>query len=575
MLARHLRVEEPSASSRVAWEDTPDAELPPPPLRDGLGQAHLPVSTRGPLAQVYYDQGLRLFLLGWGAEARRAFAEAARRDPSLAMAWWGLALTRGAGARHTASRAEAIARALALSEGLTDLEQRHIIAASLLVEKGPANARHAFVRELEYLIDCYPEDAEARLLLAGFLLEGYEPDGRPCQGHPYAQALLRELLRTHPDHAGVHHAWVCAMLDSARPETALESALRLVDLAPRGSPALVSAGRLLQRVGRLDEAREVLEAALEVDAAYLAEEGLPASAAPATEQALRLLVTGCAESGRYSEGQAWARRLRQRVEATGGEGQAALFAATTLAGLHLRFGFWKAASEVHVTLGPDASVAERGLHEGLRHYTRGVCALEAGRLLEAERACEALDVLHPGLSDERRAEARVLCPRDVARVVELAAAELRGALDARRGDSARAEAALTRAMRLERRLRAAGPVPFSRPAREALARVRVRSGREERALELALQLASERPGSGHARLLVAEVRVAQGALSEAVLDFTAFLERWRRADAHLPELQRARVFLASRGRLLRVVGADEAPVQAPVLPLRSLEKVSC
>ncbi|XXF75605.1 hypothetical protein P2318_21400 [Myxococcaceae bacterium GXIMD 01537] len=563
MLARHLRAEEPCVYSSTPWDDVPDAELPPPPLREGLGRAHLTVSTRVPLAQAYFDQGLLLLHLGWGTEARRSFAEATRRDPRLAMAWWGLGLSRGAGARHAAARSEAIARALSLSEGLPDLEQRYIIAASLLAEKGPGNGRHAFMREMEYLIDRYPEDAEARLLLAGFLLDGYEPDGRPGVGLPYAQALLRELLRTHPEHEGVHHAWVQAMLDGPRPEAAVSSALRLMDLAPGVGPALLGAGRLLQRVGRSEEARGVLEAAVATDDAYLAAEHLPAHAAPAAERAIRLLVLGCAEGGQYSEGQVWARRLRQRVEAAGNPGQAALFAATTQAGLHQRFGFWLAAADVSVEAGPESSVAERGLREGLRAYTRGVCALESGKLGEAERACDVLEQLHPVLAEERRSEGRVLCPRDVGRVVEVAAAELRGAVEGRRGDSARAEATLTRAMRLERRLRPAGPAAFSRPARETLVRVRMRFGREDRALEMARGLAEERPGSGHARFLVAEARVASGALSEAVGDFTGFLERWRHADAHLPELQRARAFLASRGRLLRVVGAVRGVEEPP------------
>jgi tetratricopeptide (TPR) repeat protein len=563
MLARLLRVEEPSVFSRGPWDDVPDAELPTPPLHDGLGLAHLPVSTSVPLAQAYFDQGLRLLHMGWGTEARRAFAEAARLDPHLAMAWWGLALTRGPGARFASARAAAIHTALALCEHATDREQRYIVAACQLADKGPANGRHAFLREMEYLIELYPEDAEARLLLAGFLLDGYEADGRPCAGQPYAQTLLRELLRTHPHHEGVHHAWVCAMEESGRAEVAKDSALRLLSLASHASPYLLSAGRLLQRIGLTERAHEAFQRAVEADDAYLAREALPANAAPCAELAIQRLVTTCAEAGQYREGQMWARRLRHRVEETR-DGQAVVLAACTLSSLHLRFGFWKAAADVHAELRDEATAAERGLLEGLRLYTRGMGALEAGRLVEAERACNALDALHTALAEERRAEFRILCARDVGRVAEVAGLELRGALEARRGDSARAEATLIRAVRLEQRLRSAGPLPYSRSARESLARARLRLGREEKALELALELASARPGSGHARYLVAEARVATGALAEAVLDFTAFLECWNQADPQLPELKRARAFVAGRGRYLRVVGSQQEAKAEPV-----------
>jgi hypothetical protein len=204
-----------------------------------------------------------------------------------------------------------------------------------------------------------------------------------------------------------------------------------------------------------------------------------------------------------------------------------------------------------VELTGEASAAERGLLDGLRRYSRGVSALEVGRLVEVDRACEELEALHTALSKERRSDGYTMCPRDVARVVEVAADELRGALAVRRGDAARAEATLIRAVRLERRLRTAGPAPFSRPARETLARARLRFGREDKALELALELVGERPASGHSRFLVAEARVAMGSFPEAVLDFSAFLERWRHADSQLPELQRARTFMAGRGRYPR------------------------
>ncbi|PTL78366.1 tetratricopeptide repeat protein [Vitiosangium sp. GDMCC 1.1324] len=570
MLARHLRAEDPSVFPIGPWDEVPDLELSTPPLREGLGRAHLKVSTRVPLAQSYFDQGLRLLHLGWGAEARRAFAEAARQDPGLAMAYWGLAVTRGAGARHATARAEAINKALALSEGVTDAEQRYIVAATFLADKGPANGRHGFVREMEALIDRHPEDAEARLLLAGFLADGYEPDGRPGQGQPYAQALLRELLRTHPHHEGVHHAWVQVMVESARPEAALESARRLRLLAPRAGTALLGSGRLLLRTGHAREAREVLEAAVAADDLWLAQESLPESAAPVAGLALRLLVQACADAGRYGEAQGWARRLRARVETVVPHvGQALVFAAATLSHLHVRFGYWRAASELRVELGPKARAAERALLTGIETYARGLRALDGGKLVEAERVCDELDALHPPLAEERKGDNRLLCPRDVARVVELAACELRGALEARHGDFARAEATLIKALRLERRLRSVGPAAFSRPARETLARVRLRSGREDKALELAEALVRERPGCGHAWFLLAEVHIARGSFAEAAPAFVSFLECWLDADPQLPELRRARLFLAGRGGL-----GVETPRPSNVIELRAVESLS-
>src|SRR5438477_10008515 len=71
------------------------APASPPPLLSGLGDAHHSVSTKNPLAQQYFDQGLKLVYAFNHDEARRSFQHAAELDPKLALAWWGVALTFG------------------------------------------------------------------------------------------------------------------------------------------------------------------------------------------------------------------------------------------------------------------------------------------------------------------------------------------------------------------------------------------------------------------------------------------------------------------------------------------------
>ena len=61
----------------------------------------------------------------------------------------------------------------------------------------------------------------------------------------------------------------------------------------------------------------------------------------------------------------------------------------------------------------------------------------------------------------------------------------------------------------------------------------------------------------------------RGALSEAAHAFASFLECWCEADAHLPELQRARTFLASHGG-----AGSKAPASANVIGLRPVGNAS-
>ena len=65
------------------------------PIFDGLGHLHHPVTTNSPLAQKFFDQGLTFVYAFNHDEAAGSFKEAARRDPDMAMAYWGIALSLG------------------------------------------------------------------------------------------------------------------------------------------------------------------------------------------------------------------------------------------------------------------------------------------------------------------------------------------------------------------------------------------------------------------------------------------------------------------------------------------------
>src|SRR5688572_6215511 len=65
------------------------------PRLQKVGKHVFPVTTKVEQAQLFMNQGLNLAYGFNHAEAGRAFAEAARLDPNLAMAHWGMALVLG------------------------------------------------------------------------------------------------------------------------------------------------------------------------------------------------------------------------------------------------------------------------------------------------------------------------------------------------------------------------------------------------------------------------------------------------------------------------------------------------
>ena len=76
-------------------EDAAETQPRIAPLLKGLGSHTHRVTTSSPLAQRYFDQGLKLVYAFNHAEAIRSFRQAALIDPDCAMAYWGQALALG------------------------------------------------------------------------------------------------------------------------------------------------------------------------------------------------------------------------------------------------------------------------------------------------------------------------------------------------------------------------------------------------------------------------------------------------------------------------------------------------
>src|SRR5687767_14944111 len=121
----------------AAGPDRPNADGQLAPRLQNLGKYTFPVSTRNAQAQLFINQGLNLSYAFNHAESGRAFREAARLDPALAMAYWGQALVLGPNINAAmeptdeAPAYEAITKAVALKSGATAKEAILIDALSV------------------------------------------------------------------------------------------------------------------------------------------------------------------------------------------------------------------------------------------------------------------------------------------------------------------------------------------------------------------------------------------------------------------------------------------------------------
>src|SRR5439155_11434192 len=112
------------------------AQQAAPPLYTDLGTHHKAVGTRVPLAQQYFDQGLRLVYGFNHAEAIRSFSRATELDPTCAMCWWGIAYAYGPHVNAGMDSAsgvkayEAAQKALSLSRGASPWQRAYIRAVA-------------------------------------------------------------------------------------------------------------------------------------------------------------------------------------------------------------------------------------------------------------------------------------------------------------------------------------------------------------------------------------------------------------------------------------------------------------
>jgi tetratricopeptide (TPR) repeat protein len=214
------------------------AQQPAPPLYTDLGTHHKAVGTRVPLAQQYFDQGLRLVYGFNHAEAIRSFTRATELDPACAMCWWGIAYAYGPHVNAGMDSAsgvkayEAAQKALSLSRTASPWQRAYIRAVAARYAPVPpvnrAGLDSAYTRGMAAAVRSYPNDLDAAALYAESLMDlrpwnYWMPDGQP---YPGTQEIVRQLERViarDPQHPGACHYYIHAV-EAVNPQLAVPCA---------------------------------------------------------------------------------------------------------------------------------------------------------------------------------------------------------------------------------------------------------------------------------------------------------------------------------------------------------------
>jgi tetratricopeptide (TPR) repeat protein len=263
-----------------------DGPTPSPWRPFDLGSHGRPVSTQSAEAQTAFDQGLVWAFAFNYDEAERAFREAARRDPSLAMAWWGIALANGphinnmdVDEMHAKAAWEALGEARRLTDGASAVEKALVEAlGARYAFPQPADRRpldEAYAKAMADVHARFPKDADVATLYAEALMDvrpwdQWGPDGTPQPGTREVLAALDAARRLAPRHPGALHLTIHALESSPHPERATTAADELARLVPDSSHLVHMPSHVYIRTGRWADGASANERAIDADTRYSA-----------------------------------------------------------------------------------------------------------------------------------------------------------------------------------------------------------------------------------------------------------------------------------------------------------------
>jgi tetratricopeptide (TPR) repeat protein len=509
------------------------------PELTGLGNLHVAVTTSVPGAQRFFDQGLRLLYAFNHPESLRAFREAARLDPSLAMAYWGQAMVLGPNLNqpmppeNARLAHDAITRAQGAARHATERERALIDALAARYSADPAADRKglnaAYASAMGAVALRYPDDPDVLTLYADAVMnvspwDYWETNGTAKPGPKLAIAALERVLARTPDHAGALHYHIHALEASAEPERAESSADRLAPLMPAAGHMVHMPAHIYIRVGRYKDAAEANERAIVADEDYLSQcqaQGLyPVTYYPHN---LHFLWAAATLEGRGAKAIEAARQVAAKVphHHAGAVAWTADFPVTPLLA-YARFGRWR-----EVLIEPRPPVHDP-YATGIWHYARALAFV--GRR-EPDRAAAELAHLDAMMAHE--AFKTTLKDSPLLNNLAIASRMARGELAARRGHLDEAVRLLTEAVALEDAIPYNEPPLWHHPPRQVLGAILLDAGRAAEAETVYREDLQRFRENGWSLFGLQRSLEAQGRHDDAAAAKRRFEKAWSRSDVTL------------------------------------------
>lgn len=289
----------------------PITGLPPAKITPNLCLLDYRITTKAPLAQEHFNQGLGYWYSYVWMEAARSFETATLLDPDCAMAWWGLSRAQERWGRGDANKS--LQKAYDLRMNAAYPEQQLILARmqekGLVPGVGDGEARKkAAINTLDSLLAVHDDDQEAwyyRAQLAG----GSGLFGGTAGSVPFYKALLA----VNPLHPGANHELVHFYENFQRPALGWSYSENYIKSSPGIPHSWHMQSHLATRLGRWDRSSNSSTRAIQVQRAYHASMNVKPTEDHQFSHHLETLMGSLTHDGRFRE----ARALKAECEGYG------------------------------------------------------------------------------------------------------------------------------------------------------------------------------------------------------------------------------------------------------------------
>ncbi len=460
---------------------------------DKLGSIYFEV-TGSDEAKKHFEEGLLLLHSFEFDDAATAFKKAQEVDSSMAMAYWGEAMSYNHPLWAEQAYDKAINALNNLSESpngrvelsKTPIEKEFMKAINILYGEGTKFERD--VKYSEFMSEVhqkYPKSQEAAAFYALSLL-GSVPVGRDEEVYERGAAIAKGILEENPNHPGALHYLIHSYDDPQHASAAVEAANRYMKVASAAGHALHMPSHIYVAMGMWDDVVRSNEQSYAASVDRMNEKGLNNDARG--YHAFHWLVYGYLQQGRIEQAKQLVRDMAQYTEELPSPRARVHLSMIKAAYLVATEDWTGEVSEIEIDQkGLNISIlAMNSFMEGMKAHHQGktdqldeyIAALEKERLKASIQLENRGIALCSGVGWESQKANQL--DVDQAQVIEM---ELRSIAADTKGDKAEAESWLKKAVELEQKISYSyGPPPIVKPSFELYGEWLLKNNRHEEAL---------------------------------------------------------------------------------------------